>query len=370
MSGDQDVSDFASASVHDIRIDEGKKHALYRENLMRLREGGYISMAMTPPDDESASWDAAWVFDNLYEKGLPGPSKDPDIDSFTLFTENNPYLAEDFITRIGKGLSPKQKEVRFHGKFMHLGGRGFPIYTDRPQWWCFVCNDIMLNVDGQCTTCQNKDGVVFQHTVNPDNEDWVYKCPIVYLLDPHPRKEHMMAWVAITPWDDWVEIKEMLIDAEPEIVRDKVLDFEKQFDLNIAKRIIDPNMGRSPAHNAGQRKITVAEEFAAVGIRCDDSVSDSFPVGNRRVKVMLKPDPKTREPRLRIFSDCVKSNFQMMHVSFDEWARFTSDERDPKQTWRPLNDDFPKLFIYLANANITHAGLQMGAQVLRRAARR
>jgi len=371
MSYDQEVQDFSGSSLHTVRMDEGPPHSIYRENRMRIIDvNGNIAIAMTPPDDESASWDAAWVYDEIYEKGIVGPSKDPNIDAFTFFTEQNAILDRHEIDSISSSLTSRQREVRLFGRFMHLGGRVYTIYTDRPQWWCFACNDIMLNVDGKCTTCQNKNGVVFQHTVDPDKEDWVYKYPVVYLLDPHPRKPHMMAWVAITPADDWVVIKEMEIDGEPEIVRDKVFDFEKQFDLNIVKRIIDPNMGRSRAHNAGKRDITVAEEFSAVGIRCDDSVSDNFIVGKNRVTAMLRPDPKTREPRLKIFTSCRKSNYQMNHFSYDEWARYSSDQRDAKPTPRPLNDDFPKLFGYLANANVTHAGLVMGAQVLRRAARR
>ena len=177
-------------------------------------------------------------------------------------------------------------------------------------------------------------------------------------------------WVAITPPDDWVEIKEMFIDATPEIVRDRVFDFEKQFDLNIAKRIIDPNMGRSPAHNAGQRRITVAEEFSAVGIRCDDSVSDNFHVGKNRVIAMLRPDVRTRQPRLRVFSDCLKSNYQLNRFSWDEWARYSSDQRDAKARPKDLHSDFPTLFGYLANSGVTYAGLKMGAQVWRRGNRK
>ena len=371
MSFDQDVGDFSGSSMHFLPHDEGPPHSIYRENRMRsLDVQGRLSIAFPPPDDTSASWDAAWIYDELYNPGLPGPNQDPDKDSFTLFTEANPYLLMEEIEKVSKDLTPQQREVRLFGRFMHLGGRVYTIYADRPQWWCFACNSIALNVDGKCSTCQNKNGVVFQHMIDPDKEgDYVYKCPIVYLLDPHPRKPHMMAWVAITPSDDWIVVKEMEVDGEPEIVRDKVFDFEKQFDLNIAKRIIDPNMGRSRAHNAGKRDITVAEEFSAVGIRCDDSVSDNFIVGKNRVTAMLRPDPRTREPRFKIFSSCRKSNYQMTRFSFDEWTRYSSDEKDSKPVPRQMHDDFPKLFGYLANSNVTYAGLKMGAQVWKRGKR-
>ena len=367
MSHGQEVGDFASASVHDIRVDEGPKSSVWRENMMRLREGGYIALAMTPPDDQSASWDAAWVYDELYEKGLPGPNKDPDIESFTFFTEDNKYLADDFISKIGKGLTREQKEVRFHGRFMHLGGRVYPTYSDRTQWWCFECNNIVMVDARKCVACGSLDVVDFCHLVEPFAE--AYSWPCVYLLDPHPRKPYMMSWVTIDPFDDWWAVAELDIDADLVFVAKKVFDLESDLSLNIAQRIIDPNMGRSQAHNAGRRHITVAEECAAVGLRCNDSVSDDRTVGKMRVSERLKPDPKTRKPRFHLFNNCATGNRQLNKWSWDEWARYSSEERDPKQRMQEKNSDYPILFGYLGNFNPTFSSLKWGGQPIRRTGR-
>ena len=360
MSGDQDVTDFASASVHDIRVDEGKKHALWRENVMRLREGGSISMAMTPPDDESASWDAAWVYNELYEKGMSGPGKDPDIDAFTLFTENNPYIAADFMEKVGKNLTPEQREVRFHGRFMHLGGRIYATFTEREQTWCFACNKICFAVKSEkrhCGQCGGDNIVDFCHVVEPFEQ--AYKWPCIFIVDPHPRKPVMMAWIAIDPADDWWQVAELQVDGTPEEIRDKVNELERNLDLFVAKRIIDPNMAESQAHNAGRRHVTVRDEYDAVGLRCA-LADDNFHTGKDRIRIRLKPDAKTLQPRFRIFRTCRTAIQQFNKFSWDEWARFTSDIRDPKAKPKDKDNDYPVMMGYLANDNPSYSAYHRG----------
>lgn len=367
-SHDQDVADQASASLHRIAIDEGCKHSMYRENMFRLREGGYISMGMTPPDDESASWDAAWIFDELYEKGLPGPTKDPDIDSFTFFTEDNAHNSKETVEKIARGLTPAQYETRMHGQFMHLGGRIYKTYTDLTQTWCFTCNQGTIVENKHCLTCHGGDIVEFCHLIEPN--EWLLKNPCVFLMDPHPRKPVMMTWVCIDPYDDWTGVAELQVDEDPEQVAKKVKELEDRLHLDITMRIIDPNMGRSPAHSAGRRHVTVADEYSAVGLRCNDRVSDDFNTGRLRISERLKPDPRTRRPRLHFFNTLTTTNQHFKKFTWDEWTRYSSDEKDPKAMPRAKFDDFPKLMGYLGNQNPTYGSLKMGNQPIRRTGRR
>ena len=366
MSYDQDVGDFQGGSFHLILHDEGPPSAIYRENKMRtIDTAGRLMTAMTPPDDESASWDAAWVHDDLYEKGLPGPEKDPDIDTFTLFTLDNRILDKNEVEKITRGLTPMQAAVRLKGAFMHLGGRIYPTYTNRTEWWCFKCNRISIVEKSVCVTCGGSDTVTFNHLVEPFEA--AYGWPSVFLLDPHPRKANMMLWVAIDPTDDWWVVAELESDKSP--VDSKVQlfeDVENHFRLNVAHRIIDPNMGRSRAHNAGPRETLVVDEWSAVGIRCDDRVGDSFAVAKERLRERLKPDPRTRKPRLHVFNTCHKANQQMLKWTFDEFARHSSDRRDPKQVPRQLHSDMPTLLGYLANFSPSYYNLQQGGRKIAR----
>lgn len=367
MSYDQDLGNFSGGSFHLCVHDEGPPEDIYRENKMRtLDTKGRLMIAFTPPDDESSAWQAAWVFDSLYEKGLPGPAKDPNIDSFTLFTEDNRILDSQSIQDISRGLTLQQKEVRLRGKFIHLSGLIYPQFAKYPRNFCFTCNDIVLLVEGNCGTCGGRDVTTYANVIEP--VEFAYRWPIVYLLDPHPRKDNMMIWVAIDPLDDPWQVAEMAIDGEPETVRNKVFQLERDLGLNVVSRLIDPNMAESPAHSAGRRHVTVRDEFDAVGLRCK-LANDAFDVGKNRLRALLRPDLKTRNPHSRIFNTCHKTIYQFEHYVWSEWSRYSAAQKDPKPIPQAKNDDFPTLHRYLANENVTYAGLMAGREPVRRPGR-
>lgn len=358
MSYDQEVQDFSGTSLHVVLHDEGPPHSIYRENKLRVLDvAGRLYTAMTPPDEESAAWDAAWVYDELYEKGLPGPAKDPAIDAFTLFTEDNRILDPADIQAVSKGLTPTQREVRLRGRFLHLTGRIYPTYTDREQWWCFHCNTIVLADRGKCATCEATDVVAFSHFVEPF--DIPVAWPVVYVLDPHPRKPHAMAWYAVDPADDVWQVAELQVDGEPATVKERVDQLEREQRLGTVKRLMDPNMGASPS--GGRRGVTVRDEFDAVGLRCD-LADDNRDTARSRLREMQKPDPRTRAPRFRVFRTCPVTNHQFLRWTWDSWSRYSEQKRDPKPVPIDKYSDFPTCAGYLMNSNPTFAGLRMGGQ--------
>ena len=230
-----------------------------------------------------------------------------------------------------------------------------------------VCNP-RTNIWGEekrqvCATCESVDICEFCHYVEPFEQ--AYNWPTVFLLDPHPRKPHMMSWVAVDPSDDWWQILEATMDGSPQEVRDLALGVEREHGLDIVKRIVDPNMGESPAHNAGRRHITVRQEFDAVGLRCD-LADDNFTVGMTRLKSAMKPDSRTKAPRIHIFNTCPLTNKQIKAYTWQEWRPNSATHKDPKAMPMDKEDDFPTLLRYLANIQPTFAGLRMGTQVTRR----
>jgi hypothetical protein len=360
FSHDQEVSKMASASVHRIAVDEGPSSAEWRENLMRLREGGSISLAMTPPDEESKSWASAWVYDELYTKGQLGPEKDPDIDSFTFKTRDNPFVDQEAITKAIKGMTETQQATRTEGAFTHLGGLVYPIYRDTPTMWCFTCNERTFLVNNTCGKCAGTDFTEYTNFVEPDPK--YYRYPTVFLIDPHPRKPVMMIWVAVDPIDDAAQIHEMELDKEPEDIAKRVFEFEKEMDLTIAARIMDSKMGGQAASNAGKRHVSVKMAYDQVGLRCKMADND-FAVGKNRLKSLLKPDGRTRKPRYVVFNTCKRTNFMFKHFVWDEFVH--GDGKDQKQQPKSLNDDFPALARYFANEDYTFARLTMGIQPMR-----
>lgn len=349
MSYDQETEAFAGASLHLIIHDEGPPQSIYRENKMRIMDvSGRLMIAMTPPDDTSASWDAAWVYDELYCKGLSGPDKDPTIDTFTLFTEENRILSPIEVASIAQSLTPEQREVRLRGAFMHLGGRIYRQFCDQTRYWCFQCGDLVLAASEICSTCSGRV-VPLKHPIEPFDVPGHW--PVIYALDPHPRKAHAMAWYALDPFDKLTQVAELEVDDEPIIVRKQVEDLERNLNLNVVKRIIDPNMGKSPSGTSGRRNRTVQEDFADAGLRCD-LADDNRDTARAHIRERLKPDERTEEPMFRVFNTCKRTIFQMLRYSWDEYARY-SNVRDPKPKPRELHDDFPSLLGYVVNEQLT-----------------
>lgn len=362
MSYDQDVQDFSGSSFHVIYHDEGPPHDIWRENTMRTVDtDGLLRIGFTPPDDDSTSWKAAWIYDEIYEPGTRGH---PSIDVFELFTLDNRILDADSIHEVTAGLSEKQKQVRLYGRFIHLSGRIYPTYADTPKQWCFECNDTCFAVGGVCATCKSPNIVQFCHLIEPFQA--AYKWPAVFTLDPHPRKPHMMSWFTISPSDDVFQVAELEVDGEPEEVRKRVDDMERALGLNVVRRLMDPNMAGSPQGvAAGKRGRSVRDAFDEVGIRCA-LADDNRDTARARFRSYLKPDPRTKEPRFHLFNTCPRTDWQLRHYIWDEHATAaTAAKKDPKPTPREKEDDFPCMIGYLMNDNPSYAALQGARSVLR-----
>lgn len=369
MSYTQEIGDLKGASLHFILNDEGGPEGHYRENKMRtLDVGGRIYTALTPPDEESSAWEYAWIYDQVYERGLPGGGKDPNIDAFTLFTQDNRILDARDIAEIGRNLTATQREVRFHGRFLHLSGRIYSLFTERPQWWCFSCKAVILPDDAlKCTTCDSTSVVQFCHAVEPFEIPGGW--PVVMVLDPHDRKPHALAWYAIDQSDDIWQIAELEVDAEPLGVRERVDQLEEALGIMVMRRLIDPNMGASPSRQGGGRRgRTVRDDFDEVGLRCD-LADDNLQTARYALRELLKPDPHTHQPRFHVFHSCPATLFDFGHYVWDEWSRYSSELRDPKPKPREKHDDFPACAQYLVNDRPTFRGLRMGGEVLRRPGR-
>lgn len=127
--------------------------------------------------------------------------------------------------------------------------------------------------------------------------------------------------------------------------------------MKLVKRMIDPNMGRSPS--GARRGVCWQDEFDAVGLRCD--LADDSDVGRKRMNEYLRPDPDTRQPRIAIRQGfCPQTVHQIKRYVWDEWRR--SGDKDQKQTPKDKNDDFPTLWKYLLNEEPTFRGLMLATR--------
>lgn len=356
MSHDQDPSDFASGDFHHVIHDEPPRYAIWRENEARtMRVAGRLYLAMTWPDDPTIPVD--WIFDAIYDKGVDGPNKQKDIDWFELWSVENRNLNQDAIRTQMANWDETTKQVRIFGRPIRFSNRIHPLFTDVPLTWSYAAGKIISpEVPGVCPETGSTDITEFCHVQDIEaSQRW----PTVFILDPHPRKPHMGQWAQILPDDDIHIIDEIEMDADPADLQDAIFRIEETYGLKIADRLIDPNMGLSPA--SSKRGVTWLDEFASVGLHF--SLADDSDVGRGRINEYLRPDKATMRPRIIWARKCQKSIFQMKRYVWDNFRR--ADEKDLKQAPKRKNDDFPTCTKYLMNSSPTFALLHRGAPVVR-----
>lgn len=358
MSYDQDSEDMASGDYHIILHDEPPKESVWRESVARvMRVGGTLMVSMTWPDKPTAPID--WFFDEVYEKGLPGPDKDPHVEWVNIFTTDNPHLNQDEVAIRAAGMSEIQRQVRIYGQPIRFSNRIHPLFTDADRYWCMACGTETIASEGACTKCHGTTTcIVYNHVRHlAANPNW----PVIYVLDPHPRKPHMMWWVQVTPSDDLHVLHEEILPIAPEEVARVVLAYEGEVGFKRVHRLMDPNMGASPS-SAKQRELTWQREFDECGLRCD-LASDSD-VGRSRINTMLDIDARTGRPRLTVEPDCPVMVKQMKRYV---WGEYKMDgDHDVKQKPRAKEDDGPTCLKYVHNGNTCFSDLSFAPRVLSR----
>lgn len=356
MSHDQDPTDFASGEFHHVLLDEPPRLAIWRENEARIMSvGGRLYLAMTWPDDPSIPVD--WIHDEVYEKGIPGPNKTPDIECFELHSIDNPHIDQGAVRAQMSAWSDDMRQIRIFGRSIRFSNRIHPLFTDTPAHWSFAAGKVIYpEADGVCPETHSRDVIEFCHVRRCEpSRSW----PTVFLLDPHPRKPHMFLWAQVDGNDDISIILEGELDGSPKEIRDLAFHMEQAHSLRVADRLIDPNMGRSPS-SAQQRGLTWQDEFAEVGLNC--ALADDSDVGRGTINEYLQPDQHSMRPRLTIDVGCQKTIFQIKRYVWDNYRR--QDEKDVKQVPKSKHDDYPTLIKYLMNTKPTFALLHHGAPAI------
>lgn len=360
MSYDQDPTDFASGDFHFVLHDEPPRKAIWDENMARvMRVDGTLMVAMTWPDDPAIAVD--WILDDIYDRAQPGPQHDPNIEWYTLYTTDNPHLNQTAVAERAGQMSVTSRQARIFGQPISLSNRVHPSFTDQRRWWCFTCHEPVIPGDGcRCVTCGNEVLVYTHVDTVVANPNW----PVIYALDPHPRKPHCMIWVQVDPNDDLQQVDEREVDGGPEAVWETVKTVESLYGWTSVTRLMDPNMGASPSDTL--RELTWQNAFERVGLRCD--LADDAGVGMKVLDEYLKPDERLRRPRVLIDPRCVKTVYQFKRYLWGDYKK--GGDRDQKQAPKDKHNDMPTLWKYIVNADPSFRGLRGIGQIFRRAGQR
>jgi len=346
MSFDQDPSDFASGTFHHILHDEPPPHPIWVENQARVLDvDGRLALAMTWPDDPAIPVD--WIFDEVYEKGVPGPSKDPHVDWFEYDTRDNVHLNLESTLRKAARWSTTVQGVRLQGRPIRFSNLIHPLFTDTTDWWCFKCLEAIAPITkddkSYCPTCSSEAIGPFCHVLEFDHQP---NFPVARVLDPHPRKPHMLSYIQIDAQDDIWQVAELSVVGGVEEVKIETEALEESLGLAV--------------------RLSLMDEFREVGMFFE-LASDSD-VGRGRLNEYLKPDPMTLAPRFHIHSRCATTIAQIKRYAWDDFKK--TMDRDQKQKPRDKNDDFPTNIKYLMNYEPSFRMLHEGGSVITRPGKR
>lgn len=351
-SYDQDPKDFASGDYHFVLLDEPPPLPIFRENQARtMRVNGRILMAMTWPDDPSLNVD--WIFDEVYEPARQG---NPKIEWLEISSLENRFLMTEAVQEQHDAWDQRTRDVRIHGKPIRFSNRVHPLFTESREFYCFACGQTAILTEANlCRQCGGSDLEPYQHVQEFElDHSW----PVIWVVDPHPRKPHMSIYVVVTPTNDLWQIGELEGACDPSTLKLMCDEFESQFSLDVRMRLMDPRMGGQPS--GASRERTWLEEFAHAGLDCQPA--DSSDVGRGEFDEYLRPDFELRRPRVLIHPRCENTILQLKRFMWEDWAGRV--DKSQKQTPKAKYDDYPACWRYVMNCKPDFDALIYGHQMV------
>jgi len=354
MSKDQDPQDFASGEFHICAHDEPPTEAIWRENEMRcMSVGGRMMLAMTWYDDPAIAVD--YLYDNIYEPGI-----DPNVENIdwvNYWTVDNPNLDQAAIAITESKHSKEINDVRLRGQPIRFSGRIHPGFQNHTQNWCFDCHESITIVAERCSHCKGENIQEYSHVQEFEHDrSW----PVVYVLDMHPRKPHMMTWWSVNPADDYWCVAEWEEKGDPIATRESMDQIEGDLGLDVKRWLCDPKMGAQNASHTRETTWQQAFNDALVPVE----LADPSGVGIETINHLLEPDPHTRMPRMLWHPRCSGS---IQHFSRFAWSNYKRAlEKEQNQKPGDKYSDYPAMARYLVNANLTFDFLSIDDHMIRK----
>lgn len=360
-SHDQSPEKMASGDLHFYHLDEPPPYGVWTEAQVRTaRVNGRVMLSMTWPDDPAINVD--WIFDEIYEPGQPGPNRDPNIELFRLRSTENAMIDQQALMDAYHAWDDQKLAVRVEGQPIRFSNRVHPLFADTPDHFCFQCGvQRMVMEDGRCAKCSSRRVLEYSHVSEFEfQRGW----PVVWVLDPHPRKPHMSIYVAMDPSDHCWQVAELECQGGPGDLKRDTEDLERELGLSVRLRLIDPRMAASPS--GAVRGRTWLDEFAEVGLVCDPA--DPADVGRERFNELLRPHEDYGRPGVTIHPRCPNTILQLKRFMWSDWK--IGQDKDQRQKVKERYDDYPACWRYFCNSAPRYEFLCRGGRVIRNRGRK
>lgn len=300
---------------------------IYSENQSRTRNGGRLAMFLTPlsvaaylanvvesdaPDGEMSVSNGS-IWENCIDiPGMRGTLRRQDIES---------------QIRQWEAIDPDQVPARRDGKFMHLAGSIFSMFSEQ------------------------------YHVIPPMKIDhnWNLYC----CMDPHPTKPVVIGWVALDPLGNWYVVAEYPTEQwnhlgptrltirgfcsdKQRVERGAHEQFPYMRDCNVLENFGDPNgMKAQQPHN----RTSVKDQYETDGgIDININIDNDIQLRHDKIKELLAFDHSRKidsinRPHLYVFNTCRNFIRAFKNYSWKKNASPTggfSDNVDP--TWKDFID--------------------------------
>lgn len=295
MSYDQETSKSASVELDGVAADEEIPEDVFSEALARVvSRNGLFWMTVTP------LYKMSWALNFL-------DGVDPSVEVFNFDIYDNPYISEQAIKDFEASIPEHEKEARIHGRFLELQG--------------MVYKELRTDI----------------HLIASDRNEHSY--PVVFTLDPHPRKPSSMTWSYVTPKGDVVFFDELEQGGTARDIARAIRLKEREHKGRTMLRLIDP-AAKGQGSNITYETDTL-REFEKEGL--DFSLADNSEAGYNVVHEYLTFNPELpissfNRPKCFFTRDCSKTWYSMTHLLWDDWARRSL--RDKKEVIKDYNKDF------------------------------
>lgn len=311
-SADAGREKFQGASVDLVHIDEECEAAVFDECYQRTADcAGKLLLTLTPLVDIASGVRTPWVFD-LYEEMNQGRK---DVVFVKLSVLDNPYVPEEEKVKLKqKWAGHFEETARLYGDFIQRSGLVYNLWDKS------------------------------KHLVAPFRipRDWRR----IVSIDPAATGTTAALWGAIEPGTNNIYLYKEYYESN-KIVSDHAKNL---LALNAGDKIdmwmIDPKWGtqrNNETHKTGQQL------YRESGIPCRlaDVAFDDYGLNASREYIAATVDPTARHPKLFVFKDLTRFQWELGRYVWDFFAR--GDQKGMSKD-RPMkkNDHLMNAYQYLA----------------------
>lgn len=318
MSFEQDPKEFEGSTLGFAWFDEIPPEIIFKATVARMRKGGIIFISATPLSG------SGWMFDAFVSKGKTADGTDigrssegiahieADVEAACKQHGIRGHLEHSNIEKMIALYSEDEKWARIQGKFAHLIGLRFKQFR--------------RNI----------------HVIRPFEmklEDYtVYEA-----LDPHPRTNDAVIWIAVDRKGTKFIIDELWCKCQggTKELAQRIKNKATQYRLE--RRIIDPSASIEDQHTQQSLQANLSREglvyFEASKMRTqsDRRIEDALTYQEIN---LLDQKEFIKAPELYIFDTCQRTIYEFEHYRWDEWSGKTGENKDKKEATIDKDDHF------------------------------